>query len=134
MSHTITLTNLAKASEQRVFNQAVRHLLTQNKRCFNKAKTCQYLNDKGLKCVAGCFISKQQHKDLIDGINSRLNSETWSFLVKSKIAPIEHMEFIEELQYIHDNLEPRFWYKELNILAKKRNLNTVELNKFKKVK
>ena len=126
MSHQITLRTLSKATKQRVFNQAAKHLLVQGRKCMSGG-FCSYLNSSGLKCVGGCFISATQHKNKI---GNQLNQQSWWMLVSKKVAPKKHQELIGDLQQIHDSNPPSKWPKLLIALAEKNKFNHVIVNKY----
>lgn len=116
----ITLKTLNKASKQRVFNQVVKHLLTQKKKSLDRKRNqvmgnnCVYLSPNGLKCAAECLISKREYSKTFEGDN-------W-LTVARKTAAINHADFIDSLQNIHDEFPPRRWTSKLRMIAKRENL------------
>lgn len=98
----ITIKTLDQHSAQEVFDQAVNHLLTQNKQCKKDFFTCVYRNKEGLKCVAGCFISDEEYDKRIEG-------DTWTGIDKKFKKPSIHDVMIEQLQDIHDNESVAQW-------------------------
>ena len=108
----ITLATLPQATEQEVFDQAVKHLLTQNAVSTGSDGSCKYRGDNGLICAAGCFISDDEYGPEMEG-------KGWCFLLST---PQEHKDLISELQEIHDDCLVEDWECELVDLAKRYNL------------
>ena len=120
----ITLKTLSQATEQQVFDQAYKHLINQGKRSVSDDNIlhspCVYLSDKGLKCAAGCFISKDEYKP-------EFENNLWCGLVYSFGVPKEHYDLIIGLQSIHDNIIVELWKEKLFELAQEFNLTIPEI-------
>lgn len=116
----ITLGTLAQATGQEVFNQVATHLLTQMEQSKGNS-TCQYRSDDGkLKCAAGCLISEDE---MLQVHIQNENEASWHGLVNAKLAPIDHMDLIVQLQGVHDddsNVEN--WRESLSEVAENFNL------------
>lgn len=115
----ITLSTLSRVTEQEVFDQVARHLLTQKRRShavFGRKRLCLYRSGT-LKCAAGCLISDAEYGPWMENL-------LWGTLVSSGMAPEKHARLIGLLQEIHDNIHPNGWRKRLRILAISRGLNT----------
>ena len=115
----ITLKTLPKATEQAVFDQVAKHLLTQRKRSVLRVsgKTkCVYHADTGLKCAAGCLISKKEYREDFE-------NHSWGGLIDQFDLPETHRWLINCLQAIHDEKHPNTWKRELKQLATTRKLN-----------
>jgi len=110
----ITLKTLPKATAQEVFNQAVTHLLTQNKKS-KEGLSCMYLSESGLKCAAGCFISEDEYK-------KKMENQPWTFLAENGDVPREHSLLIRDLQQAHDTFEVIKWDRRLEGVAKEHKL------------
>lgn len=125
----ITLKNLHLATEQEVFDQVARHLLTQMETSINSPK-CLYRTelDDGtiLKCAAGCLIGDDEYTEEFDcGISS------WSYLIRDSLVPTDNCSsLITKLQGVHDSFDPKEWNYELHNVATEFNLNTEVLNEF----
>ena len=104
----ITLATLPQATEQEVFDQAAKHLLTQNTKSTVGDVNCRYRGENGLMCAAGCFISDDEYDPEMEG-------EIWQELI---LAPNKHKELINDLQIIHDDCLVEDWESELVDLAK----------------
>lgn len=115
----ITLATLETATTQEVFDQAVRHLLTQMaKSQSGSLGYCVYRNSEGLKCAAGCFISDSEY-------NTDFERQDWNRLVDTSQVPDFHQFLIADLQKIHDECLPEQWFFELKELA---NIHDFEFN------
>lgn len=122
----ITLKNLHLATEQEVFDQVARHLLTQMETSI-VGSVCKYRHIKQdgtiLKCAAGCLIADDEYiKDF--------ERKTWSLLIEKYGIPNTNKWLISQLQILHDTMATEYWKNELEILAKRFNLNTEVLNEF----
>lgn len=118
--HNITLKTLPSATLQQVFEQAATHLLTQ-KEVSEDGDGCMYLNSSGLKCAAGCFISKEEYSPDFEHI-------TWTMLIAKSLVPNYHAEFIGLLQEIHDIEILSEWKYALEDLGKRHDLDISFLN------
>lgn len=115
----ITLATLPKATEQEVFDQVARHLLTQNSKSLHSDdNNCAYLSSDGRKCAAGCLIAKDEYRGEIEGT-------IWSGLISKYKYTAAHENLISELQKIHDFHDVFDWKLKLNKLAKDRNLKLI---------
>jgi hypothetical protein len=110
----ITLKTLPQATEQEVFDQAVKHLLTQNAKAIDESGLCNY-RAGDLKCAGGCFIAEDEYNEGID-------NTIWEELISLGIAPMDHAEIIVTLQIIHDVIDVKKWPQELKRIAIQRNL------------
>lgn len=108
----ITLKTLAQATEQEVFEQVARHLLTQKEKSAvgdtdSYELHCKYKLPIGLKCAAGCLIGDDEY-------NSCFEDDAWDTLVKKYDEfPSKHIILIIYLQGIHDRKEVKDWKQEL---------------------
>jgi len=108
---TICLANLHEATEQEVFDQVAKHLLTQKKRSTDSAnENCQYRGDGGLMCAAGCLITDSEY-------NRNMEGASWDTLVEGGHVPRAHIQLIQTLQEIHDHTPVNNWYTSLKMLA-----------------
>lgn len=122
----ITLKNLHLATEQEIFDQVARHLLTQMETSI-VGSVCKYRHIKQdgtiLKCAAGCLIADDEYiKDF--------ERKTWSLLIEKYGIPNTNAWLISQLQILHDTMATEYWKNELEILANGFNLNTEVLNEF----
>ena len=115
----ITLATLPEATEQEVFEQVSRHLLTQYETSSNGG-SCKYKYDD-LKCAAGCLIGPDEYSESLECNN-------WDELAIKDLVPMKHHIFIRKLQALHDSLLPNVWKSNLIALGKKYNLDTSFIN------
>lgn len=115
----ITLATLPQATEQEVFNQVASHLLTQNRQSLREGSSslCMYKGVGGLQCAAGCLIGDGEYKE-------EMEEQPWETLTALGWVPEEHEELIKTFQDLHDNYLPKFWRRELSVVAKHYNLDS----------
>lgn len=118
--------------EQLVFDTVAEHLLKQGKRSIcildDGNEVCAYRGDDlGLKCAAGCLIPDDQYTLHLEG-------QSWPTLVKENKASSNCAELIDKLQIIHDKCGPEYWFNELYVLARSKNLNISKLQNLQGLK
>lgn len=98
---------LAGATRQQVFEQAVRHCLTQGRRALSLSgpgHVCQYRAEDGTACAFGCFITPEEYKPGMEGRH---------IIDVLRIADCEIPNSIYvlcgELQGVHDEHGPETW-------------------------
>ena len=114
----ITLATLPQATEQQIFDQVSKHLLTQMQRSEN-SDYCAYRDPCGLKCAAGCLIADSEY---VAEMDHNMEGSDWEQLIKNGLVPPEHKEFIVKLQQLHDNEDPAQWRHHLTVFAKEHKL------------
>jgi hypothetical protein len=120
----ITLANLHEATEQQVFDQVARHLLTQNKKSLDVCThSCVYSDGSGLMCAAGCLMSDEEYSPDMEGFG-------WLSLVNEGKVSENHDHMIRTLQSIHDSHEPVDWVSRLGAFADLRGLNSDVIKEF----
>ncbi|MCI0564077.1 MAG: hypothetical protein MN733_36845 [Nitrososphaera sp.] len=92
---TITLANLADATEEQIFRQVYAHALAQGARATIGGELCRYRTQGGLKCAAGCLIADSEYKPEFEG-------KSWNELSGKNGFPEDHKSFISWLQKMHD--------------------------------
>lgn len=91
----VTLATLPDATEQEVFDQVARHLLTQQKVSYSPSHDmCAYRSPFGA-CAAGCLIADDEYTPEMEG-------KAWDQLVMGCNVPHKHTELISTLQAVHD--------------------------------
>ena len=80
------------------------HLLQQNARSVEN-NVCVYKGDNGLCCAAGIFI--QDYEPIMEG-------KPWEDVVGDYEQGDRHMDFISNLQIIHDSGEVEWWEEYFN--------------------
>ena len=114
---SITLKTLPQATALEVFNQVEEHLLCQNVKSMDRDTGACLYRHSDLSCAAGCLMSDEEYCP-------EMESKTWETLVNKGMAPKEHCDLIEQLQYIHDEYFVYKWPEELAKLKKKMGLDT----------
>ena len=126
---TITMKNLHLATEQQVFDQAAKHLLTQNSKATDNFDRCRYRLDNGtiLKCAVGCFIADDEYDTQIENeiYGSCGFNEFFGFKGE---AP--HLTLLIRLQNLHDKYPASTWKERLEQIALDFNLNADILKEF----
>ena len=110
---TITLKTLKDATQQEIFDQVARHLLTQKKAAIGR-EFCYY-RFNGLKCAIGCLISDEEYE-------SRLESTQLPVLL-SWYGASKHYNFLRSLREVHDANPPEKWKEMLAYVASRENLS-----------
>ena len=115
----ITISTLNEATAQQVFDQVAKHLLTQGKRATNGGGStqCRSRTHDGLMCAAGCLMSEEEYSEGFENISF----EALSF-DGIQARRLRHYEMIQELQEIHDSVEPEDWPGEMKAFAVQREL------------
>lgn len=137
----ITLKNLHEATQQEIFNQVGRHLLTQNARSTGIppktvarwdsqiAQSCLYRSGD-LKCAAGCLIADDEYKPEFEGngflrVYNLYKEITGSFEL-CKNNPDKAFMLVS-LQNLHDAGSAEDWRSGLEDLAEEYKLNFQEM-------
>lgn len=107
----ITINNLAESTTEEVFEYIRHHLLTQMQQSKNDKGICFYRNEQGLKCASGCLIPDDMYYP-------DMEYKKWHSLVTRKFVPEDHMELIQEMQLIHDDVPVNSWKHHLDLLRK----------------
>jgi hypothetical protein len=106
----ITLKTLPNATAQEVFEQSAKHLLSQNAKSISiDSKNCMY-KQGSLACAAGCFIADDEYSPAMEEMG-------WSYLALLGKVPSAHMDLIQDLQMVHDELDIAKWKQDLIHLA-----------------
>lgn len=95
----ITLANLSESTKQEVFDHVAKHLITQGKRSFyleDSSPFCAYRGEENTMCAAGCLMTDEEYK-------LEFEDKSWKLLVEEGFVPSAHMQFIYNLQFIHDS-------------------------------
>lgn len=118
-----------RLTKQQTFNKVATHLLTQNSKALNNYGGCNYKNDIGLKCAAGCLIPDDiYNKDVEGGQVDCMENFDRPELFKSLVTSLN---FLKELQNLHDHQLVMDWKQKLRNLAIKHKLSYTMLRKFK---
>lgn len=125
LAPTITLANLADATAQEVFDQAVAGIVKQGaqSREGHDGK-CLYRGPNGLKCAAGWLMSDDEYTPGFD-LGQYGTGGSWPKMVRSKLVPNSHAGLIAELQTAHDSgyNEMTIVYRALRNVAERAGLD-----------
>ena len=106
-------------TNQEILDKVANHLLTQNEKAYNDSThSCAYLDSEGRKCAVGCLIPDDQYSKELEGAILTSNP-------KLKALPCMQgldIDFLRDLQTIHDHRLILNWRAELMYLASQNNL------------
>ncbi len=127
--------------KQALFNKVVTHLLAQNQRSSSDSHSCAYRGNNGLMCAAGAVLPDEHYKPSLEGKTLSAGPVCEAFLAagvfdasevscdKPDPEDQEHTYalggkalMLLDLQSIHGNTEPCFWFGELTMFAGANNL------------
>jgi hypothetical protein len=126
--------------KQAIFDKVYTHLMTQKKRAARRERIpsiygvshrraiCQYRAADGLRCAVGALIPDELYDPWMDEAGS-----VFALFGDGRSAPLaghlglnldseEELDFLANLQYIHDQNKPSLWRRKLNRLAKDAGL------------
>lgn len=108
-------------SKQKIFDKVAKHLLTQMRQSMNEdGDTCRYRGTGGTSCAVGCLIESDE---LARELDAGHFTDVYN-IAKKLPFPIKHqVDFLAELQEVHDKFHPAKWLGQLRILASKHKLN-----------
>lgn len=99
-----------------MFDQVSNHLLSQLEFSYSNTDAhCVYHHPDGRMCAAGCLISHDEYKPMMEGSG-------WLELVDEGVVPRHHCELIMSLQRIHDKEDVVDWNRSLRRLSEDRGL------------
>lgn len=107
-------------TEQTAFNIVKNHLLTQMTKSI-EGNQCLYRGPNGTKCAIGALITDEEYKRIEDA--GRIFHGVYE-VEDLQIVSLQGLtiDFLGELQAIHDQYEVQDWKNQLEIFAKKYNL------------
>lgn len=112
-------------TEQTAFNIVKNHLLTQMTKSIEENEfgdtQCLYRGPNGTKCAIGALITDEEYKRIEDARCKDLKVYEVEDLQIVSLQGLT-IDFLEELQIIHDHYEVQDWKNQLEIFAKKYNL------------
>src|SRR5262245_12319952 len=99
-----------------MFDKVARHLLKQGKRSRTRlahgAMSCAYRGRGGTSCAIGCLIPKSRYRRELEG--QRADQPE---VMEAARLEGEHLQLAVQLQFAHDQNEPRAWARELHRTA-----------------
>lgn len=117
-------------TKQEIFDRVTEHLLTQKKRSTTWDESgykCKYRGPNGLKCAIGILIPDHLYNPVFDGTLSQAKAfglKGLSIRRLMKAVPAlqdylgaENLDILNELQSIHDDVDPSSWRVRLFYLA-----------------
>lgn len=125
-------------TKQEVFDKVATHLLTQNKRSL-EGTSCVYRAKDGSMCAAGCLIPDEEYTPALEGWQITACYESFDY--RGLVPPRPEFEklfsgwersvvnFLRELQEIHDDMPVADWCAHLRTAANSHGLNTDVLRK-----
>ena len=104
---------------QVTFDRVAQHLLTQNKASQAYGK-CLYRSPEGLMCAVGCLIKDEHYSERLENLDAG-EHVVRNALLMSDIRE-EDLDYLIQLQTIHDNYDPPMWKGKLEEYAFINNL------------
>src|SRR5258708_3125935 len=96
-----------------IFAKVRRHLLSQNAKAFlPDSVTCAYRTPDGKKCAVGCLIPDKMYYPEMEG--NGIGDLPWRFV---EYFGEDNIDFLGDLQEIHDSYEPALWAELLDGIA-----------------
>ena len=83
------------------------------------SRICRYRTTTGLKCAVGCLIPDANYTLDMEGCHC---SEAFVFNALEDLGLSLHLELLEDLQEVHDNVKPLEWEQVWRTIAEKRKL------------
>ena len=112
-------------TEQTAFNIVKNHLLTQMTKSMEENELgdtqCLYRGPNGTKCAIGALITDEEYKRIEDKGHQHYGVYVLFSLQLESLKEL-NSDFLRELQTIHDKYEIQDWENQLEIFAKKYNL------------
>jgi len=99
-------------TNQEIFDQVTRHLLTQQKKSIDHTGCCSFRGERGLKCALGIFIPNNKYKADLEGYEFGTINE----MLKLGFGP-EQTSFMYSLMSIHDRIPVDGWESSLRQVA-----------------
>lgn len=112
-------------TKQEIFNKVKKHLLKQKVRAENKKGQCKYIMKDGRRCAIGCLLDKKAAESFYGGVGDLIRLQYPEFIAilpSDSQDKLERMEFLVELQSIHDHYTPKFWMGQLHTFAQRYDL------------
>ena len=115
--------------KQAVFDRVAKHLLTQQARAMyvneNGHMSCAYRGADNMSCAVGCLIDDKYYTKDLEGESISKDKVRRAVALSLHIDGLDDNEitFLEDLQSVHDTVEPEDWKTELTYLASKYGLD-----------
>lgn len=123
-------------SKQETFDAVARHLLTQGRAAVagpipegdDSVGACQYLARNGDKCAVGCLIPDGDYHARFEGSAIEQDGSTGISVLMDRLG--HNLELLEQLQDLHDRLDPAAWAASLRRMAYDHGLSATVLDEF----
>ena len=109
-------------NRQQVYETVRNHLITQNVKSVNNLNAGVYRGRIGRKCAIGVIIPDDLYKPEFDEVNH--NADIRSIIQRFGAINVlgyevdeQDIEFLDELQQIHDQYDPAVWASKLSQFA-----------------
>ena len=101
-------------TSREIFDKVKKALLSQGKRSKGK-DFCLYCSPTGLKCAIGHLIPEEKYTDEIEGMSiTEFPDDILQCILPSDKTEKDGIDFLVELQNIHDLTLPSKWKKEFD--------------------
>jgi hypothetical protein len=107
-------------TNQQLFDKVVNHLLTQLVRSEvdrYSLKRCLYFGPNGIRCAIGALMQDTPQNRLLEG-----KSAADRLVLQACGLEVDQHNLASDLQWVHDNQLVAEWETELQLMAKKYNL------------
>ena len=108
-----------KFNYKALYKKVKAHLLKQNKRS-EMDFDCRYRikhPDGNLHCAIGILISDEAYKRSFEG--KSVKEEKVFNALEFKVSSQDHVDFLYDLEQLHDQFEVKEWKKQLDLFEKK---------------
>ena len=116
-------------NRQEVFNTVKEHLLRQGTRSIwhYSSSTCLYRGPEGRKCAIGCLIPDEYYQPSMEGIAiDSFRGEFDYVLSYLGVNCDDDIEFLQDLQNVHDSYHPDDWATALERFVLRRWVQPVK--------
>ena len=107
-------------TRQEIYDTARKGLLGQMKKSRFGGDKCAYRGDNGLKCAIGHCIPDDSYNESLEG---SLASHQEIMEAVGLEQNLSNIQFLRDLQEVHDYSSPEDWEEELDYFAERYNLN-----------
>lgn len=110
---------------QEIFNKVKTHLLAQNEKAREKYGSCRYKDASGNKCAIGCLIKSEDYDERFEDNGPHVLIERFglTYLLPEDMPPYKGVNFLEDLQKVHDQFEVGYWPRQLEMVRDAYRLN-----------
>lgn len=114
-------------TKQEIFDKVAVHLLTQKEPSLDEKGDCMYRGaDGSAMCAVGCLIPDELYSDEMEDVRVRQSTRVQEALSFVGIDTQDEavLSLLDELQLIHDGIQPRYWESRLISLASDYSLSS----------